>query len=97
MPGSSRDPAAIRQALESARDSEDGSVDAQTAATLEVAIAELWSRISAAPDTYVPNADEFALFNYFRERYRGSSVAQAAVRRFWDAYRAPSNVDGNKK
>lgn len=97
MPGSSGDPEAIRRALERARDCETGSVDDHTTAILEAAIAELWSRINAAPQTYVPSPDEFALLNYFLERYRGSAVAQGAVRRFWDNYHGPPNVDGNKK
>lgn len=84
MPSSSSDPETILRALECARNCESGSVDAQATAILEAAITELWDRISAAPETYVPSPDEFALFNYFLERYRGFAVAQGAVRRFSD-------------
>jgi hypothetical protein len=86
----SKDPTAIRQALERARNCEDGSVDAQTTALLEAAITELWTRIQRDPDTYVLTRDEFALFNYFLERYRGSIVAQQAVARFWNSYGSPN-------
>lgn len=78
--------AGVRQALEQARNCETGSVDSQTTATLEAAIADLWTRIKAEPDSYVLNRDEFALFNYFLERYRGDMVAQKAVARFWNNY-----------
>lgn len=69
-------------------------MDAQTTAVLEAAIAELWRRIQAEPDSYVLSPDEFALFNYFLERYRGSSVAQRAVARFWNNYHGSVNTDG---
>ncbi|KAJ5131711.1 hypothetical protein N7448_005869 [Penicillium atrosanguineum] len=97
MPGSSSDPDAIRQALDCARDCEDGPVDPSTSAILEAALAELWSRISAAPDTYVPSPDEFALFNYFLHRFQGNPLARRVVGRFWDNYQAPPNTDGNNK
>lgn len=88
----SKDLAGIRQALERARNCEDGSVDPQTIAVLEAAIAELWTRIQADPDSYVLSRDEFALFNYFLERYRGSTVAQRAVARFWNNYHGSPNA-----
>ncbi|CAG8885745.1 unnamed protein product [Penicillium egyptiacum] len=84
----------IRQALEHARECEDGPVNAQSAAVLEAAITELWNRIQAQPDSYVLTPDEFALFNYFlTTRYRGSTVAQRAVARFWNNYQG-TNCDG---
>ncbi|KAJ5151804.1 hypothetical protein N7492_010099 [Penicillium capsulatum] len=93
----SKDPAAIRQALERARNCEDGSVDLSTVALLEAAITELWNRIQAEPDSYILNPDEFALFNYFLERYRGSTVAQRAVARFWNNYQGSLAGSGGKK
>lgn len=77
---------AVRQALERARNSEDGQLDPQTTGVLEGAIKELWRNIQAHPDTYVLDADEFALFNYFRDRFRDSPIAQQVVARFWDNY-----------
>ncbi|KAJ6131017.1 hypothetical protein N7523_001477 [Penicillium sp. IBT 18751x] len=97
MPGSSNDPDAIRQALDRARDCENGPVDASTSAILEAALADLWSRISAAPETYVPSPDEFALFNYFLRRFQGNPIARRVVSRFWDNYQAPPNNEANNK
>ncbi|THC93391.1 hypothetical protein EYZ11_007117 [Aspergillus tanneri] len=87
--------ACVRQALEHARNSEDGP-DSRTSAILEAAITDLWRRIESQPDTYVLNRDEFALFNYFLYRYTGSTVAQSAVQRFWNNYRPGSSADGSK-
>lgn len=96
MPGPSRDHAVIRQALEQARNCEDGTIDAQTTTVLEAAIAELWRRIQTEPDSYVLSPDEFALFNYFLLRYRRSSVAQRAVARFWNNYHGAADTDGSR-
>ena len=97
MPDSLKDPAGVRQALERARNCEDVTVDAQTAAILEAAITELWGRIQAQPDTYILSRDEFALFNYFLERYRGSTVAQRAVARFWNNYHGSATADAGSR
>lgn len=87
-------PANTRAALDRARNSSDGRLDAATAQTLESAIQELWANIQKQPDDYVLTRDEFALFNYFRERFRGSSVAQKAVERYWNSLSASSSPDG---
>lgn len=87
----------VRQALERARNCEDGHIDSQTSEILESAIGELWKKIQSQPDTYVLDRDEFALFNFFRDRFRGSSIAQMAVERFWNNYQgSASNTDGSK-
>ena len=85
----------VRRSLEAARNAEDGQIDPRVNAILESAISELWGRVQARPDDYVLNRDEFALFNYFQERFRGSAVAQRAVERFWNNFRgSPSDIDG---
>ncbi|EER28191.1 hypothetical protein D8B26_006867 [Coccidioides posadasii str. Silveira] len=85
---------AVRRALESARNSEDGQIDPRVSAILETAIGELWRKLQSQPDTYVLSRDEFALFNYFRDRFRDSPIAQRAVERFWNNFRgAPSDID----
>jgi hypothetical protein len=85
----------VRRALEAARNAEDGQIDPRVNATLENAIGELWRRIQAQPDNYVLTRDEFALFNYFMDRFRDSPVAQRAVERFWDSQESPSDIDGH--
>ncbi|GIJ84140.1 hypothetical protein Asppvi_002976 [Aspergillus pseudoviridinutans] len=91
------DSSSVRQALERARNCEPDAVDRHTTDILEAAITNLWQRIQNAPDTYVLNGDEFALFNYFRGRYGQNRIAQLAVERFWNNYRGNSaNSDGSK-
>jgi len=75
----------IQRALDIARNSESG-VDSYTACYLNQALGNVWARLQAAPDTYILTKDEFALFNYFRDRFAASEIAQRAVRRFWDNY-----------
>jgi len=83
-----------RQALEFVRNSE-GDAPASAFAALERAIAELWARIQANPNTYVMNANEFAVFNYYRSRYTTSDVARDAVARFWNNFQGnASDIDG---
>ena len=85
----------VRRALESARNSEDGRVDERVARLLETAITELWRVMQSQPDTYILTKDEFALFNYFRDRFGDSPVARRAVERFWNNFQgSPSDIDG---
>ncbi|KAJ9193575.1 hypothetical protein DTO166G4_602 [Paecilomyces variotii] len=85
----------VRLALEEARNSEDGHINPQTTAILEAAISRLWRDIQAQPDSYILDRDEFALFNYFRDRFRGSTIAQRAVERFWNNFQGDaSELDG---
>ncbi|EAW07952.1 uncharacterized protein ACLA_026690 [Aspergillus clavatus NRRL 1] len=87
----------FRQALDRARNCDNDAVDEETSQILEGAIRDLWTRIQNEPDSYVLNGDEFALFNYFRDRYRDSQVARAAVARFWDNYHGHGpGRDGSK-
>lgn len=77
----------IQTALDIARNSE-GEVEPTISAYLEHALQIVWTKLSHAPDSYVLTKDEFALFNYFRPRFANSELAQRAVRRFWNHYRA---------
>jgi len=92
---SSPDRDTVRRALEEARNSDDGHINPHTSAILESAIRELWHKIQAQPDSYILSRDEFALFNYFRDRFRGSPIAQRAVERFWNNFQGNvSDIDG---
>ncbi|RHZ66141.1 hypothetical protein CDV55_100283 [Aspergillus turcosus] len=96
-PATPADRCSVRQALERARNCEPDAVDRETSRILETAIQNLWRRIQGAPDSYVLDGDEFALFNYFRDRYRHDRIAQLAVERFWNNYRGNSaSCNGSK-
>ena len=87
----------VAGALEIVKNSEDGQVHPSISALLERAIGEVWQRIQAQPTTYVMSRDEFAVFNYYRSRFRDSQVAQQAVARFWDHFRGDaSQVTGGR-
>jgi hypothetical protein len=75
----------IQRALDIARNSE-GFVDPTVTTYLERSLRDVWARLAAAPDTYILTKDEFALFNYFRQRFTTSYIAQQAVQRFWNNY-----------
>ncbi|MCJ1415839.1 hypothetical protein MMC32_002173 [Xylographa parallela] len=77
----------VAKALELVRNSETGEVHPGVDATLEKAVVQLWSRIQANPQTYVMSKDEFAVFNYFQERYKGNDTARKAVARFWNNFK----------
>lgn len=83
-------PAAIAQALEVARDSEEGSRDPDICNILERAIEAIWSRVQAGPDCYIMTKGEYSVFTYFQDRFVGSSVAISARKRYWDNASAAS-------
>ncbi|KAK5987132.1 hypothetical protein PT974_11250 [Cladobotryum mycophilum] len=76
--------ASVAQALEIARESPDGAQDPTVSKILERALAEIWARVEAEPDTYVMTRDEFAVFNFFQHRFTGNTKAVTARKRYWD-------------
>ncbi|OHE90851.1 hypothetical protein CORC01_13854 [Colletotrichum orchidophilum] len=87
-PASLKDSASVAQALEIARESEDGASDPTVSSILESAISQIWAKVAAQPESYVLNRDEFAVFNYFQHRFMGNKIAMAARKRYWDNARA---------
>ena len=85
---SSRSVATVAEALEIARDSEDGAQDPSVRSILETAIADIWAKIEAQPTSYVMNREEFAVFNYFQHRFEGLQLASSARKRYWDSLEA---------
>jgi len=81
----------IQRALEIARES-DGVVDPSVTSFLYNSVRALWARLEAAPDSYLMSRDEFALFTYYSQSYTNRSVAESAVRRFWDSYRVQAGA-----
>ncbi|MCJ1399015.1 hypothetical protein MMC11_002217 [Xylographa trunciseda] len=77
----------VSKALELVRNSETGEVHPGVDATLEKAIQRLWSCIQDDPKGYIMNKDEFAVFNYFQDRYKTNPIARQAVARFWDNFK----------
>ncbi|KAH7149499.1 hypothetical protein B0J13DRAFT_621357 [Dactylonectria estremocensis] len=80
--------ASVSQALEIARESPDGSSDPTISKILEGALAQIWGKVQAHPNSYVMTRDEFAVFNFFQHRFTGDKTAVNARRRYWDNARA---------
>lgn len=78
----------VAQALEEARESEEGARDPRVQDILERALSEVWSKVQAEPNVYVMTREEFAIFNYFQHRFEGNQIAVAAKRRYWDSTQA---------
>jgi hypothetical protein len=74
----------VAQALEIARDSPEGARDPTVISLLETALTDIWKKIEARPTSYVMTRDEFAVFNYFQDRFVGQQLAAAARKRYWD-------------
>ena len=74
----------VAQALEIARDSAEGAQDPTVLNILEAAITDIWGKIQAYPSSYLMTRDEFAIFNYFQDRFEGERLATAAKKRYWD-------------
>jgi hypothetical protein len=83
-PTANADALTLRQALEIVRNSEGNEVDQSVIAFLERAFTEIWARLEDNPDSYLLSRDEFACFNFFQDRHRGSETAQKAIQRYWD-------------
>lgn len=79
--------ASVRRALAAAQNNEE--VDRSVEQILESTLAGIWSRIQAAPDSYVMTTLEFAIFNRYRSRaIFQNSTARRAVERYWNSVSA---------
>lgn len=75
-------PLDAQRALDIARNTE-GDLDPRISDFLELKLSQLWTRLQAEPDKYILTKDEFAVFNFFISRFRGSETAEKAISRFW--------------
>ncbi|PQE32131.1 peptide-N4-(N-acetyl-beta-glucosaminyl) asparagine amidase protein [Rutstroemia sp. NJR-2017a WRK4] len=83
---SSTNDLSIPQALELARESEQGAENPAVIRVLENAIETIWGKLQAEPTSYVMTREEFAVFNYFQRRFEGHELAVDARRRYWDSF-----------
>lgn len=78
-----------QRALDIARNTE-GELDPAVRDYLERALGDIWGRIQQQPDTYVLSRDEFAVFNYYIDRFEGLPETQPAIARYWQHASEPS-------
>ncbi|KAH0553423.1 hypothetical protein GP486_006507 [Trichoglossum hirsutum] len=88
--GSSR-PLTIQAALVRARDPSQEEDPAVTA-FLEAVLADIWRKLRAEPNTYILTQDEFAVFNFFVQRYPDDEIASAAINRM----KSPNSCSPNQ-
>ncbi|KAI0474289.1 hypothetical protein F4859DRAFT_514824 [Xylaria cf. heliscus] len=79
----------VMLALEVARDSPEAASHGTIRDTLEAALAEIWGRILADEFGYVMSRDEFAIFNFFQDRFLKNPIATRARKRYWDNLSVP--------
>lgn len=79
----------VIQALEIARESPEAAGHGAISDILEAALADIWARVLADQFGYVMSMDEFAIFNYYQDRFRNNPVATRARRRYWDHISVP--------
>lgn len=70
-----------QRAIDIARNTE-GDLDPSVTTYLEEAVTEISNKLNSYPDSYVLSKDEFAVFNYYRQRFSGD-IAERAVDRYW--------------
>ncbi|KAI1431188.1 hypothetical protein GGR50DRAFT_103055 [Xylaria sp. CBS 124048] len=75
----------VLMVLDAARDAPEILEDKAVRDVLEAALADIWSRVQANESEYIMTRDEFAIFNFFQDRFRNNPVATSARRRFWDS------------
>ncbi len=86
-PSAFDDISALQRALEIARSTDQADLDPVLRDLLERAFAEVWDRIRANPTTYILTKDEFAVFNFYQNRWPSHELGESATARFWNAYR----------
>ncbi|KAI1425643.1 hypothetical protein F5Y12DRAFT_352486 [Xylaria sp. FL1777] len=85
----------VIQALEIARDSPEAAGHGAIRDLLESALAGIWNRVLADESRYVMSRDEFAIFNFFQDRFRNNPLAMTARKRYWDNLNvSPSSQEG---
>lgn len=72
-----------QRAIDIARNTE-GELNPTVAEYLDQAVEDIKLNIANNPDSYLMSKDEFAVFNYFRNRFTGPEAEQA-VDRYWRA------------
>ena len=87
MGGQASNQLTVANALEIAKENQNGQLPPAVTQVLERNIGDIWRRIQAQPSTYVMKKEEFAVFTYYRGRYDNNAVAQQAVARFWNHYK----------
>ncbi|KAI2620285.1 hypothetical protein GGS26DRAFT_594903 [Hypomontagnella submonticulosa] len=77
----------VQEALELARESQDGIEDPFVVTVLEATLHRVWSKILEEPDGYVMTRTEFAVFNFMQREdpdKRRATLAAKARANYWN-------------
>ncbi len=77
----SRNSPAIAEALDRVKTT--GEMPPQASQVLEQALADIWRRIRAKPDSYIMTDQECSVMLCFQERHKNDSMFIEAVKRYW--------------
>lgn len=81
----------VAQALEIARDYHpEQTRDTRVVQILDTAVAQIWGKLQAAPQSYILTREEFAVFNFFQHRFEGEAIAVEARKRYWTSLSVPA-------
>lgn len=81
-----------QRALDIARNTE-GDLNVSISNYLEDALAIIWTRICTEPTTCLLTKAEFAVFNFFVQRFEGNALAIEAITRYWWTVTSESGDD----
>ena len=81
MGGPNRPQMTVTKALEIAKANPD--VPAEVTTRLEQKNADVWQKVQSKPNTYILDREEYAVLNYYQERYKNNSKYDEAIKRFW--------------
>ena len=81
MGGPDRPQMNVSKALEIAKSNPD--VPAEVTTKLEQKNADVWQKVQSKPNTYILDREEYAVLNYYQERYKNNSRYDEAIKRFW--------------
>ncbi|KAF9777346.1 hypothetical protein IL306_004444 [Fusarium sp. DS 682] len=75
----------LAQSLEIAHESPKSASYPSIRQILESALEEIWAKVQNQPNSYVMTRDEFAVFNFFQDRFTDDKLAIAARKRYWES------------
>ncbi|KAI0207033.1 hypothetical protein F4808DRAFT_406279 [Astrocystis sublimbata] len=73
----------VMRALEVARDDPEAACQGPIHDILESALTAIWDKVLADENGYVMTRDEFAIFNFYQDRFRNNPLAVGARERYW--------------
>ncbi|KAK3621246.1 hypothetical protein LTR56_022907 [Elasticomyces elasticus] len=84
-----------QRALRIARNTE-GDLDPDVREHLERALNDIRGHVRQRPDSYILTKDEFAILNFYLDRFEGHPDVEAAISRYWQHAQAPNGSHNSK-